>query len=58
MAFPAADVYQTASLPIVFPQIAEGGGYVTQFILLSTGEASSATIRYYDNEGAPLAVGK
>jgi hypothetical protein len=56
--FPVADENQTAPSPIVFPQMADGGGYTTQFILLSTGEASSTTIHYYDNDGAPLEVGK
>jgi hypothetical protein len=56
--FPVADVNQTAPSPIVFPQIADGGGYVTKFILLNTGEASNITIYYYDNDGTPLAVGK
>jgi sugar lactone lactonase YvrE len=56
--FPVADGNQTAPSPIVFPQIADGGGYETQFILISTGDASSATIHYYGNDGAPLAVGR
>jgi hypothetical protein len=56
--FPVADVTQAAPSPILFPQIADGGGYETQFILLSTGEASNMTIDYYDNDGSPLAVGK
>jgi sugar lactone lactonase YvrE len=57
-AFPVADVNQAASSPIVFPQIADGGGYTTQFILLSADEAASVTIHYYDNDGAPLAIGR
>jgi hypothetical protein len=56
--FPVADMNQAAPSPIVFPQIADGGGYETQFILLNTGGASSATIHYYDNDGLPLAVGR
>jgi hypothetical protein len=56
--FPVADMNQSAPSPIVFPQIADGGGYVTQFILLSAGGASSATIGYYGNDGTPLAVGR
>jgi hypothetical protein len=53
-----ADMNQAAPSPMVFPQIADGGGYATQFILLSAGEASSTTIHYYDNHGTPLAVGR
>jgi hypothetical protein len=56
--FPVADVNQPAPSPIVFPQIADVGGYATQFILLSTSGASSTTIHYYDNDGQPLAVGR
>jgi sugar lactone lactonase YvrE len=56
--FPIADVMQEAPSPIVFPQIADGGGYITQFILVNTGGASSTTIHYYNNDGIPLAVGR
>ena len=56
--FPIADFYQTAPSPIIFPHIVDGGGYVTEFILLSMDGESSTTINYYDNEGAPLAVGR
>jgi hypothetical protein len=56
--FPIADVNRAAPSPIVFPQIADGGGYETQFIFLSMGEESSTTIDYYDNDGVPLAVGR
>jgi len=49
--------FRTA-LPIVFPQIADGGGYMTQFILLSAGGASSTTLSFYGDDGRPLAVGK
>ncbi len=50
--FPIADVNRAAPSPIVFPQIADGGGYVTQFILLSPGGASSARLNFYDESGA------
>jgi hypothetical protein len=56
--FPVADMNQAAPSPVVFPQIADGGGYETQIILLSTDGASSTTIHYYDDDGAPLAIGK
>jgi sugar lactone lactonase YvrE len=56
--FPVADVNQSAPSPIVFPQIADGGGYETQFLLLSAKDASNTTINFYDNDGAPLAVGR
>jgi hypothetical protein len=53
--FPVADVNQRAPSPIVFPQIADGGGYATQFILLSTGGAASTTIDYSGDDGTPFA---
>jgi trimeric autotransporter adhesin len=56
--FPIADMNQTAPSPIVFPHIADGGGYLTQFILLSAGGASSTAISYFDSNGQPLAVGR
>jgi hypothetical protein len=56
--FPIADLKRAAPSPIVFPQIADGGGYVTQFILLSPGGAAGTTLNFYGETGAPLAVGK
>lgn len=56
--FPVADLTQVAPTPIVFPQIVDGGGYTTQFILLSAGSASNVTVLFYDEKGAPLAIGK
>jgi hypothetical protein len=48
----------SAPSPTVFPQIADGGGYVTQFILIGAGGASSVTLNFYGEDGKPLAVGK
>jgi hypothetical protein len=56
--FPVADMTQVAPSPIVFPHIADGGGYATQFILIGTSGASNTTINYYDSEGISLPVGK
>ncbi len=56
--FPVADLTQPAPAPVIFPQIADGGGYRTEFILLSAGTASRTTIRFHNQTGAPLAVGK
>jgi len=56
--FPVADLMRPAPEGAVFPQIADGGGYRTEFILLSAGGASSTTITYHNQSGAPLAVGK
>ncbi len=57
-AFPIANVNRAAPSPVVFPQIADGGGYVTEFILLSPGGAASTTLNFYGETGTPLAVGK
>jgi len=56
--FPIADATRAAPSPIVFPQIADGGGYVTQFILLSPAGATSTTLSFYNQVGVPLPVGK
>jgi hypothetical protein len=55
--FPVADANQAAPSPIVFPQIADGGGYTTQFILLSAAGASNTTLGFFDNSGLPLTLG-
>jgi hypothetical protein len=52
--FPVADVNRAAPSPIVFPQIADGGGYLTEFILLGTGGASSAILGIYGDDAKPL----
>lgn len=56
--FPIADLNHSAPSPILFPQLADGGGYVTQFILLSPGGTASTTLNFYGETGAALAVGK
>jgi hypothetical protein len=56
--FPVADFNQAAPSPIVFPQIADGGGYQTQIILLSTSGAVNTTVNFFGDDGLPLAVGK
>lgn len=56
--FPIADASQPAPNLLIFPQIADGGGYQTQFILISTGGGSDATLNFFGDDGAPLAIGK
>ena len=43
---------------LVFPHIAEGGGYTTQFIVIGapSGPGSSGTLRFFNQEGNPLSV--
>jgi len=51
--FPIADANQAAPSPIVFPQVADGGGYVTEFILIGADQAKKAILKYFDETGAP-----
>jgi len=41
---------------LVFPHIAEGGGYTTQFIVISgaSGQSDTGTLRFFNQEGNPL----
>ncbi len=55
--FPVADADQAAPSPMVFPQIADGGGYLTEFILISSGPAASTTFNFYDDYGTPTDFG-
>jgi hypothetical protein len=54
--FPVADANQPPPAPILFPHIAAGGGYETQFILLNPGGEASVVLRLYDESGAPMAI--
>jgi photosystem II stability/assembly factor-like uncharacterized protein len=56
--FPVLDLNRRFPLPIVFPQIADGGGYLTQFILLGGAGTANAELEMWDDAGVPLAVGK
>ena len=49
---------RSAPAPIVFLQIADGVGYVTQFILIGAGGASAVTLNFFGEAGKPLPVGK
>jgi serpin B len=55
--FPVADATRAAPVPILFPQIADGDGYATEFFLLSPAGASESTLSYFDNAGLPLTLG-
>jgi hypothetical protein len=56
--FPVADQTRPAPTPMVFPQIADGGGYATEFVLMTTGGPSSLTLKFYAEDGTPLPLGK
>jgi len=55
--FPTADLTQPAPTPIVFPQIADGGGYTTQFVFISADGAASVSLDLFDDNGAALTLG-
>ena len=42
--------------PVIFPHLVDGGGYATQFIVISgaSGAGASGAIRYVDPSGSPL----
>ena len=54
--FPVTDVNKTAPSPVVFPRIADGDGYTTEFILLSPGGAASATLRICNQNGTLMGI--
>jgi hypothetical protein len=56
--FPIVDFNKTAPSPILFPQIADGGGYATEVIVISPAEALNATLRFYGEDGAALDLSK
>jgi M6 family metalloprotease-like protein len=55
--FPIADMLQPAPSPLIFPQIADGGGYRTEFILLNAEGASNVTFSLFGQDGLPMAIG-
>ncbi|MDD5541926.1 MAG: hypothetical protein PHX83_02005 [Acidobacteriia bacterium] len=55
--FPIADFTRPAPTPIIFPQIADGGGFRTQFILLGATGASTDTLNFFGDSGAAIPVG-
>jgi len=57
--FPIADFTQAVTGPLVFPQVADGGGYQTQIILLNGSSApSTVSINYLGNDGSPLKLSR
>ncbi|MDD5543529.1 MAG: hypothetical protein PHX83_10190 [Acidobacteriia bacterium] len=57
--FPVADFARNAPVPILFPQIADGGGFRTQIILLNTASTpQNVLILFFGDDGLPLDVAK
>src|SRR5207249_3662944 len=55
--FPVADANRPAPGPIVFPQIAYGGGYTTEFIFVSATGSATVTVNFLRDDGSPLNIG-
>ncbi len=56
--FPIADTTRPAPAPLIFPQIAGGGGYLTEFILLSAGKSANTVVSFHGEDGSALAIAK
>jgi hypothetical protein len=56
--FPIADMTQPPPALLAFPQIAVGGGFSTEFFFINAGSTSRGTLAFFDERGAPLAVGR
>jgi hypothetical protein len=57
-AFPVADMTRAAPFPLIFPHLADGSGYRTEFIFLSSGGAAEAAVTFFGTQGSPLPVAR
>jgi len=55
---PVADLTRPAAAGLVFPQIADGGGYHTEYIFISAGDASRSALFFFGDDGSSLVVVK
>jgi hypothetical protein len=53
--FPVADLNQTPAAPVFFPHVVDGGGYQTEFILISAGQASNIELNSYEDDSSQAA---
>jgi hypothetical protein len=53
---PADESIPASATEALFPHLADGGGYMTEFVLFSgsTGQSSSGMLRFFTQTGAPL----
>jgi hypothetical protein len=53
---PVDETAPASAATLLFPQLADGGGYTTQFVLFSagTGQAPSGNLSFFSNSGDPL----
>jgi hypothetical protein len=54
--FPVADQMRPAPSPVIFPHLADGGGFRTELILVGPQSAADTVVRLYDDGGQPLAA--
>ena len=54
--FPNADLTRPAPAPVIFPHLADGGGFRTEFILLGPITPAQTTLRLFGQDGKPLDV--
>jgi hypothetical protein len=54
--FPVADATRSAPSSIVFPHIVRGGGYSSQFILISPTQAADTDLSFFKENGTPWSV--
>jgi YD repeat-containing protein len=55
---PIADLTRPAPSPLIFPHIADGGGFRTEFILLGPISAADGTLNLFAGDGSPLPAGR
>ena len=53
---PVADLRQPAPAPVVFPHIADGGGFKTELVFLSGAGPVSTDVLLFDDSGMPLSA--
>ncbi len=56
--FPVADLTHPAPTPLMFPQLAAGAGYQTEFAFLGSGSDTRITVNFFGKDGLPLAIAK
>jgi hypothetical protein len=54
--FPVADQMRPAPSPVIFPHLADGGGFRTELILVGPQSAAETIVRLYDDDGGALAA--
>ncbi len=56
--FPIADANQAPPNPLLFPQIANGGGFKTQIILLGVNGAATTSLSFFGDAGTQITLSK